>query len=184
MEKISLEALLTRDIRGKVICFPTDTVYGVGAMVDDEAAIARIFELKKRDANKPLAILCSSMSIESYVERITPEARRLMEEYWPGALTLIFKRSASISPLITKGVSTIAFRMPNCEVSLRLIDHFGLLATTSVNISGEVELNDIADIEAKFGHEIDYIVTDPATFSRKPSKIIDVSGDELKVIRA
>ena len=119
MEKISLEALLTRDIRGKVICFPTDTVYGVGAMVDDEAAIARIFELKKRDANKPLAILCSSMSIESYVERITPEARRLMEEYWPGALTLIFKRSASISPLITKGVSTIAFRMPNCEVSLR-----------------------------------------------------------------
>lgn len=184
MEKITLEKLLLQDITGKVICFPTDTVYGVGARVGDLEAIARIFKMKKRDGGKPLAILTPNKDIDAYVKNVTAEAKRWMDEGWPGALTLIFEANPLIDESITKGFPTVAFRMPNSRVALTLLNQFGLMATTSVNISGEAEMNDVETIYENFFHEIDYIVTDEVTFSKKPSKIIDVSISPARIIRS
>lgn len=183
MEKVSLEELLTKDIKGKIICFPTDTVYGVGAKCDDIKAVDKIYEMKKRDYSKPLAILTSSKDIKKYVDSISTDAVKLMDEGWPGALTLIFKKSKLVSDKITCGLSTVAFRMPNSKVALTILDHFGPLATTSVNISGMAPLNDISDIENNFSDYIDYLVTDKEKVDGKPSIIIDVSGESIKVIR-
>ncbi|MFA6889593.1 MAG: L-threonylcarbamoyladenylate synthase [Bacilli bacterium] len=175
MEKVTVKELLLMDITNKVVCFPTDTVYGVGARIIDLDAIDRIFALKKRNDGKPLAILCPSKDITAYVDDITPDIIQLMKEGWPGALTLIFKKSRLIDDAITKGLSTVAFRMPDSVVALAILKQFGLMATTSVNISGEVEMNDVDLIYERFYHEIDYIVTDCVSLSKKPSKIIDVS---------
>jgi L-threonylcarbamoyladenylate synthase len=183
MEKVSLQELLKLDIRGKVICFPTDTVYGVGALVSDPQSIRRIYEMKKRDARKPLAILTASRDIKQYVKNISQEASELMFKQWPGALTLIFLKSDFINDEITMGFPTVAFRMPDSKVALAILNKFGMMATTSVNVSGEKELNSVEDIASKFGNDIDYIVTDLDTFSYKPSRVIDVTSNEIKIIR-
>ena len=183
MEKVSLEELLSKDIKGKIICFPTDTVYGVGALIDDNDAIDKIYEMKKRDYSKPLAILTASKNIDKYVLNISPDANRLINEGWPGALTLIFKKSHLISDKITSSLSTVAFRMPNSKIALKILEHFGPLATTSVNISGDKPINSLEDIENKFKDDIDYLVIDQENVLGVPSKIIDVSSENIKIIR-
>lgn len=183
MEKVSLADLLTKDIRGKVVCFPTDTVYGVGGMIDDEVARQKIFAMKHRDPNKPLAILTPNQQIDDYVAHVSKEARKWMDEGWPGALTLIFKKSEKVDLSVTSGKDTVGFRMPNSKVALAILEKFGLMATTSVNLSGEAPLNSVEDIEKWFSSCIDYLVTDLEVSSKIPSRVIDVSGDEVKILR-
>lgn len=183
MEKLTVSELLTKDLRGKIVCFPTDTVYGVGALIDDKVAISKIYEMKKRDAKKPLAILTPTSNIKQYVKYVSNDAIKLMNERWPGSLTLIFEKGEHIDPLITQGFDTIAFRMPNSQVALRILNHFGLMATTSVNISGEKELTSLEDIENKFADYLDYLVIDSEVATNTPSTVIDVTTDEMKIIR-
>ena len=183
MEKVTVKELLGIDLKGKIVCFPTDTVYGVGAIVNDEAAIEKIYKMKKRDYSKPLAILTPNKKIDRYVVYTNKDAFKLMDEGWPGALTLIFKKSGIVSYSITNGLDTIAFRMPNSNIALQILNHFGPLATTSVNISGMPPLYDIEEIEKQFSEYIDYLVIDKEELSGMPSRIIDVSNDIIKVIR-
>ncbi len=184
MEKVTVDELIKlnkEDLYGKIICFPTDTVYGVGALANDEGAIKKIYKMKNRSDNKPLPILCSKVSqVEEYAY-ISKKARTLMEKYWPGALTIILNKKEGAFDNIAE--ATLAFRMPNSSVSLKIIDHFSLLATTSVNTSGEKELNSLSEIEEKFSSYIDYLVIDSATFSSVASTIVDATSDTLKVIR-
>ena len=136
MDVITLEQLLTKDIKGKVVCFPTDTVYGVGALIDDNEAINKIYHLKNRDISKPLAVLTGTKNIEKYVLEITDFSKQLMDKYWPGALTIIFKKNNIISDKVTSGFNTVGLRMPNSKIALQILNKFGLMATTSVNLSG------------------------------------------------
>lgn len=183
MEVVSLEELLKKDIKGCTVVFPTDTVYGVGAIIDDLEAINKIYQMKKREQSKPLAILTASRDIDEYVKNISKDAKRLMDEKWPGALTLIFEKSSKVKEEITKGVNTIAFRMPDSKIALTILKHFGMMATTSVNLSGQAPINDIHKISNDFSDYIDYIVSDQASFSATPSTVIDVTKEELKIIR-
>lgn len=184
MEKVKVCELIKKDISGKIICFPTDTVYGVGALVDDLAAINKIFQMKNRDISKPLAILTGTKDINKYVKNLSCEAINLIDEGWPGALTLIFQKSENIDDAITKGFNTIAFRMPDSNISLQILNHFGLMAVTSVNVSGQKELTNIDEIEKSFGDWIDYLVIDSEIFSKKPSKVVDLSSGYAKTIRS
>lgn len=182
MEKIKLEDLLKLDITNKVICFPTDTVYGVGCKIDDLDSIKRIFEMKKRDGKKPLAILCTNKSqIEKYVKINDEKTITLMDKYWPGALTIIFEKTNLIDDEITCGKNTVAFRSPDSEISQRILETFGLMPTTSVNFSGMKELNSVDEIEEAFSDYIDYIVTDNQPLSKTPSTIYDSISS--KVVR-
>lgn len=182
MEKVNLTTLLTLDIKEKIICFPTDTVYGVGALFNDIKAIEKIYQLKQRNYNKPLAILTPNKDIEKYIIDYE-NAIGYINKYWPGEVTLIFKKSALIPDEVTKGLDTVAFRMPDSIIALKILNQFGPMATTSVNISGEKELNTIAEIENKFSHLIDYLVIDEERLSLKPSRVFDCTSGDLKIIR-
>lgn len=86
-------------LRGKVIAYPTDTVFGIGAMIDDLEAINKIYKLKKRSSDKPLAILASKVEdILPYIEMPSEAIFNIMKKYWPGALTIIFKKSILFLP--------------------------------------------------------------------------------------
>ncbi len=183
MDVITVQDLLTKDIKGKVVCFPTDTVYGVGALIDDIDGINKIYNLKNRDKSKPLAVLTSTKNIDKYVLSINSNAKQLMNLYWPGALTLIFKKSNMINDIVTSNLDTVGLRMPNSKVALQILNHFGLMATTSVNISGKEPLNDINEIIKYFSDDIDYLVVDKEETSNVSSTIIDVTTDTFKVIR-
>lgn len=176
--------LTKEEIKNKIIAFPTDTVFGVGALIDDLEAIDKIYELKHRDYSKPLAILASSIDdIIPYVKEVTEDIKEIMNKYWPGALTIIFNKNENVSDKITAGFKTIAFRIPNCKISLDILKQTGPLATTSVNISGNTPLNDYQEINKYFGDNIDFIVSENVSSSNISSTIIDVTSNEIKIIR-
>lgn len=178
MERVTLNKLLQlekEDLKGKLICFPTDTVYGVGAIATDVEACKKIYQMKQRSDKKPLPLLCSDIEqIKEYVEEIDEAVESLMRKYWPGALTIIFKKKENVGKHLSE--NTIAFRMPNSRIALSIINKFSPLATTSVNMSGEAEINNIDEIEEKFSDWIDYIVTDEAYLSNIPSTVMDATG--------
>lgn len=167
------------DINGKVIVFSTDTVYGIGTCWTDSEGIEKIYEIKKRDGRKPLAVLAYSFDqIKDYIEIINDRTLELVNNYWPGAVTFIFKKQASFKyPL-----DTIAFRIPNSNIALEILKKFGPLATTSVNLSGENPINNPEDIENKF-KDIDYIVSDKEEFSSVSSTIVDLTTNDIKILR-
>lgn len=183
MEKISINNLKNIDLKGKIIAFPTDTVYGVGCKVDDIDAIKKIFEMKNRDYSKPLAILCPDKNIEKYVLNISDNAKYLMDKYWPGALTIIFKKSELINDLVSANLDTVGFRMPNSNIALSVLKQFGIMATTSVNISGSAALNTSKEIEKEFSDFIDYMIIEEESLSCISSTVVDASGEELHILR-
>lgn len=185
MEKVTLKELLCldkEDLKGKLICFPTDTVYGVAALAEDEEAVEKIYKMKNRDGRKPIALLCGNIKqVEEYVEKIDDEVLYLMRKYWPGALTIIMKKRPGKAMYCTK--DTVAFRMPNSKIALPILEKFSVMATTSVNLSGQVELNNVEDIANEFSDWIDYIVTDEAYLSNIPSTVLDATGASLNIVR-
>lgn len=167
-------------LKGKVIVFPTDTVYGLAAIYDDQLAIQKIYHLKERDAGKPLAILISDFEqVKDIVKINNEQTSDLMKKYWPGPLTLIFEKKEEFN----YPFKTIGFRIPNSQIALKILNHLGGLATTSVNYSGEEPINDIYEIEKKFANKIDYIITDQETFSKTSSTVLDVTTPNLKILR-
>ena len=179
-----LNKLTKEDLIGKIICFPTDTVYGVGCILGDDSALEKIYELKNRDLSKPLAILVpSSNSIISFIKECPNVAKEYMDKYWPGALTIIFNKKEGVCDSFTKGLSTIGFRMPNSKVALAVLNKFGPLATTSVNISNNPPLNNLDDIIKYFGDKIDYIIEDKEVVSEVSSTIVNVSTGTPVILR-
>lgn len=171
-------------LRGKVIVFPTDSVYGIGALVDDYEGQQKIYQIKHRVELKPLAILVANIDdIYPYVKAVTEDALKIMAQYWPGELTLIFEKAAHVPSALTMNLPTIGFRMPNSIVTLNILRHFGPLATTSINISGQPPLNSVEEIEAQFGDQIDYLITDKVTLSKLSSTVIDVTKTPFCVLR-
>ena len=182
MIKITVEELIKltkEDIKGKVIVFPTDTVYGIGSMIDDKEGVSKIYNLKHRDKNKPLANLAySSEQIKEYVNIPNPKTLELMK-LWPSALTIIFNKKH----IYNNELPTIAFRIPNSNTALTILKHFGVMAVTSMNLSGSEPLNNIYDIIKNFENEIDYLVIDEEKHSNISSTIIDVTKDPFVVLR-
>lgn len=172
------------DLSGKIIAFPTDTVYGVGALLNDLEGINKIYELKHRDNSKPLAILAPSIeSILPYIEYPKVEVMELMERYWPGALTIIFNKNQENKVLFNTEFNTIAFRIPSSNIALSILSKFGPMATTSVNISGSAPLNSYEEINNHFNDQIDYIISDVESLSGVSSTIIDATKNPFVVIR-
>lgn len=171
-------------LRGKVIAYPTDTVFGIGAMIDDLKAISKIYKLKKRSFDKPLAILASKVEdILPYIEMPSEEILNIMKKYWPGALTIIFKKNHSITSQHISRFDTIAFRIPNNTIALNILEKTGPLATTSVNISGNKPINTYQEIDKLFGDTIDYLFVKNVNSSNISSTIIDATNNHLKIVR-
>lgn len=183
MEKVTVDELLNKSIKGKIVVFPTDTVYGVGCRVNDLPSIHKIYELKERDYSKPLAILVPNPDVTSYTKNVSRKALELMKEYWPGALTVIVKKNDYINDVVTSQKDTVGLRMPNSSIALKILNKFGIMATTSINISGMPPLNDIEEIEKQFGEKIDYLVIDKEVTSNVSSTVLDCTEENIKVLR-
>ncbi len=180
----SIDQISKEKLTGKVIAFPTDTVFGIGAKIDDSAGISKIYQLKKRDLHKPLVILASKVEdILPYIERPTDKVIDIMKKYWPGALTIIFQKKKSIHLILNNDIDTIAFRIPNSSIALSILEKTGPLATTSVNISGDKPINTYQEIADCFGDTIDYLFCKNVSSSKVSSTIIDATSNEIKIIR-
>ena len=166
---------------GDVIIFPTDTVYGIGAKINDIEALNKIYEVKKRPKEKRLAVLCASLKDIEDIVYLTDDALKLINHFMPGALTVILKSKEEIRNEFI--FETVAVRIPNHELALRILRENGAMATTSVNISGSKPLNDYIEIVKEFNDEVSCIYPNTEIPSKISSTIVDLSGNECVLIR-
>lgn len=167
--------------KGDVIIFPTDTVYGIGAKISDKEALERIYDIKKRPKEKRLAVLCGSLEDINKIAYLNEKAYKLISRYMPGALTIVLKtKEEYVGEFI---FDTIAVRIPNHELALRILKENGPLATSSVNISGSAPLNDYIEIVRKFADEVTYVFPNAIESLKVSSTIVDLSTNECLLIR-
>lgn len=155
--RINIEELLIKDLKDKVIIFQTDTVYGVGTPIDNLSGIKRIYNMKKRESKKPLAILCANLEQVKSIVLNFDKGSELAKKYWPGALTLIFEKNNLVSDDITSGFKTVGVRIPNDDLALRILNKTGPMAVTSLNISSEKAILKFEDTFS-FLKDVDYLV--------------------------
>ena len=147
---------------GEPIAFPTDTVYGLGANAQDEAAVQKIYHAKGRPSDKPLILLIHDKAqLSQFANHISDTAQTLMNAFWPGPLTLIFPLlEGTVSAAVTRGKTTIGVRMPNHAVALALLELANVpIAAPSANLSGNPSPTTAAQVAADLEGRIAAIVT-------------------------
>jgi L-threonylcarbamoyladenylate synthase len=170
---------------GKVIAFPTDTVYGVGASGFNERAIEQLFVVKSRERGKAIPYLLADGKDLQLVAREIPEAARwLAAKFWPGALTLVVPASARVPKILIAGGDSVAVRVPNHPTTRALIDSLGApLAATSANISGGRDPVNAPEVLAQLDGRIPMILDGGATRANIPSTVVDVTVTPPKILR-
>ena len=180
--KMDIEKIINVLISGGILAFPTDTVFGL-ACIMDEKAIKKIYEVKGRSFDKPLPMMCSSLEMIESVAYVNDKARKIIDAFVPGAITLIFKKKDNVEDYITQGRDTIGIRVPDDEFILNLIDRLNMpLMVTSANNSGEESLLKWMDVYNVMNNRIDGIVCEDAT-GDVSSTIVDVTGENIKILR-
>ncbi len=171
---------------GGIIAFPTDTFYGLGACPFDARAVQRIVELKERSRRvAPILVLIRSRAdLSALVGEITPAAERLMEVYWPGPLTLVFRAAKAAPAMLTAGTGTIGVRLPAHSDVQRVLEAVGgPLTGTSANRSGRPPATTADDVERALGDDVDAILNGGATPGGLPSTVVDTTVTPPRVIR-
>jgi L-threonylcarbamoyladenylate synthase len=170
---------------GGVVAIPTDTVYGLAVAMDAPDGLERLFDAKRRPADRAIAVLLADVEQAAALAAMTPAARALGEAFWPGALTLVLARRLDrpLPDALTGGRSTIGLRVPDHPAPRAIAAAVGPLPTTSANLSGEPEAGDAAEIEALFGDRIDLVLDGGPAAGGRPSTVVDVSGPAARVLR-
>jgi L-threonylcarbamoyladenylate synthase len=170
---------------GRVVAIPTDTVYGLAAAMDAPGAIERLFEVKDRPGDRAIAVLLADLDQAEAIGELSPAARALGAAFWPGALTLVVAQrpERTLPPALTGGRTTVGVRVPDHPAPRAIAAALGPLPITSANVSGEPELSDADAIEARLGDRIDLILDGGPARGARPSTVVDVTGDRLRVLR-
>lgn len=163
---------------GQVIGLPTETVYGLAGDATNQAAVRRIFELKRRPIEHPLIVHLGDVSwLSESVKHVPEMARRLAERFWPGPLTLILERSLRVPHEVTGGLETVALRVPAHPVALKLLTRFGRpLAAPSANLFGSVSPTRASHVRADFGSMLPFVLDGGPCQVGVESTILDVRG--------
>lgn len=168
---------------GGVIIFPTDTVYGTGCDSFSPNPIQRIFKIKGRDFSKALPILIGNLEqIKSVTSKLDKRSEKLIKTFWPGPLTLILPKHASLPPDLSP-YDTVGIRMPNHPWLLDLIEHSGPLAATSANPSGAPEARNVEEVLKTLDGKIDLIIDGGQSWSNLPSTVVNCQSAEIKILR-
>lgn len=177
--KKTKEALL----KGAIIAFGTDTVFGLACVYDNEKAIKKVYNAKKREAVKALPMMCKDVSMIKDVAYVSDNAFKIMNHFMPGPITIIYKKKAIIPAIATSNKDTIAIRIPNDSYVLSLLKEVDKpLLVTSANISNEQTELKWQEVAKKLDGRIDGIVKKDATGSIS-STIVDCTDKEIKILR-
>lgn len=164
--------------QGGLVAFPTETVYGLGALATDEEAVKRVYQAKGRPSDNPLIVHIASIDdLQPFVDEISPVAQTLMDACWPGSLTMIFKiKPGSLSKTVTGGLDTCAFRMPSHPLTLDLIKSSGPLVGPSANTSGKPSPTTADHVYHDLQGKIEAVLDGGASVVGVESTVIDVSN--------
>jgi L-threonylcarbamoyladenylate synthase len=183
VEKIQIAAEIIR--KGGLVAFPTETVYGLGADALNPEAVLALFEAKKRPLdNPPIVHVADKKEVYGLVLEVPPKAKVLMSKFWPGPLTLIFKRSSIVPKVTVAGLDTIAIRMPKHKVALELIRQSRCpIAAPSANLAGKPSPTTAQHVYEDLNRRIDAIIDGGATNIGVESTVVDLSVEPPMLLR-
>ncbi|MBO8157968.1 L-threonylcarbamoyladenylate synthase [Thermosyntropha sp.] len=170
--------------KGEIVVFPTETVYGVGAVFYDREAVKKVFRAKERPADTPLLVHLSSFEQVYMVADEVPDlALKLMDAFWPGPLSLILPARNNVPPEVTGGKTSVGLRMPSHPVAKALIDMTGPLAATSANLSGRPSPVNAEHVRQDLDGRVALVLDAGETGVGLESTVLDMTGERLKVLR-
>lgn len=188
-----MTALITKDLQlalshlrnGDIVAFPTETVYGLGADAKNPLAIQKVFLAKDRPADHPLIVHIASVDqLSAWAKDIPPIAYSLAQNFWPGPLTMILRKQAEVSPLITGGQDTVGIRIPNHPLTLELLAQFGSgLVGPSANKYGRVSPTSAQHVADDLNNEVAAILDGGACSIGIESTIISLVDDKAVIMR-
>jgi len=170
--------------RGELIAIPTDTVYGIGADAFDADAVNDLLKAKGRGRDMPPPILVSSATtVDALAADLPGYARALIEEFWPGPLTLVCRQQPSLQWDLGDTRGTVAIRMPDHDVALAVLERTGPLAVSSANKTGQPAATDADAVLEMLGEDVAVVVDAGTSPGGQSSTIIDVTGPQGRVLR-
>ena len=170
---------------GEVVAFPTETVYGLGADARNEAAVKRVFEIKRRPADHPLIVhLAEAAQADAWAVEVPDTARRLMARFWPGPLTLVLPAREDVPRLVTGGQDSVALRVPSHPLALALLNAFGGgLAAPSANRFGALSPTEAWHVRASLGDQVDLVLDGGPCRYGLESTIVSLLEERPRVLR-
>jgi tRNA threonylcarbamoyl adenosine modification protein (Sua5/YciO/YrdC/YwlC family) len=170
---------------GKLIALPTDTVYGIGTRAGHADGIERLFEAKGRERGAPLPVFVGSIEVASRLAVFDERADRLARAFWPGGLTIVLNRAGdSLDWDLGGDGATIGLRIPGHRLAREVAGGVTALAITSANRSGEPVLTTCDELAEAFSASVDVILCEEKPLQGSASTVVDVSGDDMRVLRA
>lgn len=170
---------------GGVIAFPTGSLYGLGADALNTDAVERVFTIKRRPLDKPLLILVPDRAVVfDLAAEVPPAAERLMDRFWPGQVTIVFKAFPELPSNLIAGTGRIGIRLPGHPVARALVSAFGRPITgTSANLSGQGGCHHIDELDAMLIEQLDLVLDAGLLKEGIGSTVVDITGAEPIVIR-
>jgi L-threonylcarbamoyladenylate synthase len=169
--------------KGGVIVFPTETLYGLGVDVTNEAAIDRLFELKGRPKNMPISIAVNEIEQILPFAEISVLASRIIQNCLPRPITILLNSKESVNQRLTAGSKLIGFRFPENLITKKIIEQCGPITATSANLHGAPEPVTITQALEQFGDKVDVYIDSGSCKFKNPSTVIDTTGNTIKIIR-
>jgi L-threonylcarbamoyladenylate synthase len=183
MEKLDVSKAIKALKNGKIIVYPTDTLYGLGADIYNDDAVCRIFKIKKRPTNMPVSVAVSDYNELEKIAFTNDKIKNIVNIFLPGKLTIILKKKDCVSDIVTADLENVAIRIPDNDITLKLLSNFGPITATSANIHGQRTPGIISEINMQFEDEYIAEYLDIGRLEGQPSTMIDMTGKEIKVIR-
>lgn len=168
---------------GGIVAFPTETVYGLGIRFNDQEALEHLMEAKNRDYSKAITLMVAHPQDILKYAYVSDKAQKIIKQFMPGMITLIFKKKESVDDMMTNGKTTIGIRIPDSEFVLSLLKKVGPMLVTSANLSHHQNTTSTKEVLQQLDGRIDMIV-DGKTSDNIASTVVDVSQDEIKILRA
>lgn len=169
--------------RGGVIVYPTDTLWGLGARIDHEMAVRRVFELKRRPATEPLSIALAGVQHIGRYAVVTDAAKRLFSAM-PGPLTIVLRKRATVPDLVTGGRDHVGLRVPDHPDCLALLRSTGPLTSTSANRHGGPDPRSLEEVRRLFGDGVDFYLAAPIRPKGAASTVVDARSDSVRILRS
>lgn len=170
---------------GNLVLMPTETVYGLGANALDPIAVKNIFVAKGRESDNPLIVHISDiLMLKELIQEVGEVEQKLIDEFWPGPLTIIFKKKEIVPSIVTAGLDTVGIRMPSNIIARKLIEYSGVpIAAPSANISGKPSGTNIEDIINEFDGKVEYIIDGGSVDIGLESTVVKVVDGIVHVLR-
>jgi L-threonylcarbamoyladenylate synthase len=170
--------------RRSLVVFPAEALYGIAADASSPEALAHLIAVRGREPGKPVLVLANDLAmVETMVRTVSPAARRLMERFWPGPLTLVLPARRSVPAILTGGTTTIGVRVPGSDTARALVERLGVPVTgPSANPPGAPPPKSVDEARRYFGDAIAQYL-DGGTLSGEASTIAAVEGDDVRVLR-